>query len=252
MSMFLIVLLVVATVLTGVRWRRTFRVLLVVTALMALAIGCGVVPRQMLQNLQAGYPDELTQAWRPRAAIVVLGGGIQQTPDTHQLQVGPFVYSRIVKGLELYRQCKHAGGACVVILSGGDPEKLGNSEARVYAELLQRLGADSADIVVEGNSMNTWQNAQFCAAWLAAHPQDQVVLVSSGLHVRRGVLYFSHFGVHAAGVRADYEKAPLLPVPLALNFLLTDLALHEYAGLVRYHVYQYMGWNVQAQRPGAL
>ena len=30
-----------------------------------------------------------------------------------------------------------------------------------------------------------------------------------------------------------------------------DLALHEYTGIARYHVYNAMGWNVQATKPGA-
>jgi hypothetical protein len=31
-----------------------------------------------------------------------------------------------------------------------------------------------------------------------------------------------------------------------------DLTLHEYAGLVRYRVYEMLGWNIKAQSPGAL
>jgi hypothetical protein len=31
-----------------------------------------------------------------------------------------------------------------------------------------------------------------------------------------------------------------------------DLALHEYTGLVRYRVYEMLGWNIKAQHPGAL
>ncbi len=77
-------------------------------------------------------------------------------------------------------------------------------------------------------------------------------LVSSGIHLRRSVLYFTHFGVAAQPVRADYVSAMMSPIPLSYNFLVADLALHEYAGVVRYFVYQRMGWNVRAKRPGAL
>jgi uncharacterized SAM-binding protein YcdF (DUF218 family) len=79
-----------------------------------------------------------------------------------------------------------------------------------------------------------------------------VVLVTSGLHLRRSILYFSHFGVHALPARADYVRAAMSPLPVTYNFLLMDLALHEYAGLVRYRVYEMLGWNIKARNPGAL
>ena len=44
----------------------------------------------------------------------------------------------------------------------------------------------------------------------------------------------------------------LSPSPLSYNFLLADLAIHEYVGVLRYSVYQFMGWNVSAERPGSL
>ena len=51
------------------------------------------------------------------------------------------------------------------------------------------------------------------------------------------------------------EKVPVGGVlswlPLSYNFAMADLALHEYTGIVRYHVYNAMGWNVQATKPGA-
>ena len=78
------------------------------------------------------------------------------------------------------------------------------------------------------------------------------MLVSSGVHVRRATLYFSHFLDHVTAVRADYLQPILASVPLGYNIALTDLALHEYAGIARYHVYQRLGWNVMARGAGAL
>jgi hypothetical protein len=33
---------------------------------------------------------------------------------------------------------------------------------------------------------------------------------------------------------------------------MADVALHEYAGIARYHLYNAMGWNVAATKSGAL
>jgi len=70
--------------------------------------------------------------------------------------------------------------------------------------------------------------------------------------VRRSVLYFSHFGVRPLGVRADYGRAPVSLLPQAYSIMMADVAIHEYLGVLRYHVYNWLGWNVRAVEPGAL
>ena len=248
----LLLLVAAAAVLVRTRRRQGGRILFVVAGILLVSIGCGPLPALVLKNLEAGYADASVLSWHQSAAIIVLGGGLEQVADTHTAEVPAIVYGRIVKTLELYLQCKRNGKACIVIVSGGDPHKLGASEATVYGEVLVKAGVDPADLVLEGRSLNTWQNAQFCAAWLQTHPQEQVVLVTSGVHLRRGMLYFSHFGIRALPVRADYVGAMMGPLPLAYNFLLMDVALHEYAGLLRYDVYELLGWNIKAEHPGAL
>lgn len=87
---------------------------------------------------------------------------------------------------------------------------------------------------------------------LKAHPVEQMFLVTSGIHLRRGVLYFGHFGLRGQPVRADYVSALPSLIPQSYNFLVMDLAVHEYIGYLRYFVYEWMGWNVTAQRPGSV
>ena len=158
----------------------------------------------------------------------------------------------IDKAAALYRECRLAGHACKIEVSGGDARGLGQPEAAIYAGDLQRLGVDAADLLLEPRSMNTWQNAQFSGPLLQASGADRVLLVSSGFHLRRGMLYFSHFGIRATPVRADYVDGVLSWLPLSYNFTMADLSLHEYAGIARYRLYNAMGWNVQATRAGAL
>ncbi len=78
----------------------------------------------------------------------------------------------------------------------------------------------------------------------------QVVLVSSGIHLKRGERYFAHFGVDATSVSADYLAAMPSILPLAYNFAVADLALHEYAGLIRYDIFNALGWNAARTEPG--
>jgi uncharacterized SAM-binding protein YcdF (DUF218 family) len=136
------------------------------------------------------------------------------------------------------------------LVSGGDPQHHGAAEAAVYGETLRRLGVDPADLVLEERSANTWQNAQFSKPLLEARHPDTEYLVSSGIHLRRAILYFARFGILVTPVRGDYARAISTPLPTSYNLLLTDVTLQEYVGIIRYYVYEKLGWNVASAGPG--
>ncbi len=247
----LLILVLLAIVLAFLAWRRCSRTLLALVVVMWLAIGCGPVPIWLLNRLQSYAAADAPIAWGQRNAIVLLGAGTVRTGNG-RVEANLAAYGRIGKTAMLYRACRQTGRLCKVEVSGGDARRLGESEAAVYADDLQRLGVDAADLLLESRSMNTWQNAQFSAPLLKSWGADRVLLVSSGFHLRRGMLYFTHFGIQATPVRADYVDGEMSWLPLAYNFTMTDVALHEYAGIARYHWYNAMGWNVQATKPGSL
>lgn len=230
-------------------WRRSALALFLALLLLILGIGCGPVPAWLLRSLEAGYPAQPGAGWGTRTGIILLGGGTERVADSGAIETSPLAYGRLVKALEVYRACKQHGGACFILASGGDPRHHGVSEAAAYGLQLQHLGVAQADIVLEGRSVSTWQNAQFCAAALSQHPADRLLLVTSGIHLRRALLYFGHFGLHPAPVRADYVAAVMSPVPLAYNFLLADLALHEYSGIF---LYPLVGRHLAHDRPGSI
>jgi uncharacterized SAM-binding protein YcdF (DUF218 family) len=247
----LLLLALIAAGLAWKGWRRSAWALFAAVLALTLAIGCGPATQWLLRDLQAGYTGDTSTGQGARTAIILLGGGTERAGDG-AVETVPLAYGRLVKALDLYLACKQQGGECFILASGGDPRRHGVSEAAVYGAQLARLGVPPADVVLEERSLNTWQNAQFCAQLLRQHPADAVVLVTSGMHLRRSQLYFGHFGVHGSPVRADYVNATMSLVPLAYNFLLADLAMHEHEGIVRYHLYQALGWNVTAGAPGAL
>ena len=251
MLLFVVLLVAAAYGCSLLRWRWSGRVILFLALALLLGIGCGPIPSYLLRNLQSGYADVAAVREAPRTAIILPGNGTERVPPA-SVEVAPLAYGRVMKTLELYQACKLKGGSCTIVVTGGDPQHHGASEAAVYSARLRLLGVDSADILVEGRSLNTWQNAQYTAELLKAHPVEQLFLVTSGIHLRRSLLYFGHFGLHGQPVRADYVSAMPSVTPQSFNFLVTDLAIHEYVGYWRYFVYEWMGWNVTAARPGSL
>ncbi|NII09725.1 YdcF family protein [Oleiagrimonas sp. C23AA] len=242
------VLALLAAVLVGLRRRRTGLALGVVALLLVLLAGDGPLPRWLLSNLERGYATRVDH-WGQRNAIILLGAGTVRG-DSGPLEPGLFAHGRMLRAVMLYRDCKQTGAVCAIEVSGGDARGLGESEAQVYARQLLALGVPKADLLLEGRSMNTWQNAQFSAPLLAQFHADRLVLVSSATHLRRAQLYFGHFGIHATPIRGDYLTASPSWLPQAYNLTLTDVALHEYIGVARYHVYQAMGWNAASKHAG--
>lgn len=239
---FFLLLLVIGLLLLWRRRRRSGPVFIVLALAWLFYAGCGPLTGTLLGNLQSGFPPDVT-SWGQRNYIILLGAG---TVRSGAGVVEPSFYAngRILRATELYRSCKATGAECKLEVSGGDAMKLGRSEAETYAITLDRLGVPRADLVLEGNSMNTFQNAQFTQPLLKTFGADKVVLVSSGVHLKRSVLYFAHFGIRAEPVRGDYVNARYDWLPSSENIFYADFAIHEYTGIICYHLYNAMGWNV--------
>ncbi|WP_299020097.1 YdcF family protein [uncultured Photobacterium sp.] len=247
---FLILVITIATAFSLLKWRKTSTTLYTLSALFFLAVGCGFVPAYLLDNLQSPYDKKPTIQWSKQNAIVLLGAGTEKIAQTENIEPGMFSFGRLFESAALYNDCKKSGANCKIIISGGDAKYNGSPEALIYQETLVQLGILKDDIIPEPNSMNTWQNAQFTSTMLRQEKADKVVLVSSGIHLRRSLIYFAHFGINPIAVRADYLDAIPSTLPLSYNIAITDFAVHEYIGIARYHVYNAMGWNPTRTKPG--
>jgi len=244
----LLVLLLLAAWLHRLCWRRTARVVLVASVLLFFGIGCGALPRLLTRSLQGPYEAEPAIAWAPRNAIVVLGAGSAVAGD-QRLQPSFFVDGRLLKAAQLYSACKAAAKECHLVVSGGDSQGHGEAEAVIYGRAFRALGIPAADMTLESRSMSTWQNAQFSRPILAAYAPQHIVLVTSGIHLRRSLLYFAHFGIVPQPVAGDWINTRREIAPDSWDFFVMDATLHEYLGILRYRVYNLMGWNAPKAPP---
>jgi uncharacterized SAM-binding protein YcdF (DUF218 family) len=232
-------------------WRRRrwlARGLVVLAVLLFLAMGCGFLPRLLLSRLEAPYARQPALQWARGNAIVLLTGDALPIPGG-AVEPSLDAYGRITQAAMLYNGCRRAGAGCKLLVSGGDPAHLGTSLAVSYGAVLRRLGVPAQDLILESRSKTTWQNAQFSRPLLGALGVQRIWLVSSAFHLQRSLLYFAHFGISVTPVRGDYLRAEFGAWPGWSNLSLTELALHEYVGIARYHVYNAMGWNPPQMPP---
>lgn len=216
-----------------------------VLAIVAL-VGCGPGAQIVLDGLQAPHQAAGTVNWSPSNAIVLLGAGTDMVAGSQEPHV--FSYGRIVRTAQLYRDCaRGVSRRCVVIVSGGTLDGRPSSEASVYARHLEHLGVPHAQIVLEDGSRNTWENARNTSALLRQGGYPTAVVVTSAVHIPRSRQYFRHFGSNPRFLASDYLSALPSWIPASYNFTLTDVALHEHIGQLRYHVYNRLGLNEPAE-----
>jgi uncharacterized SAM-binding protein YcdF (DUF218 family) len=249
--LWLLVLVLIGFFFGLFRWQRCQWTLYGLALALFLTSACGPLPKWLLIHLQAPYAVRPDISWTQRNAIVLLGAGTARVAGTRNVEPTIFADGRIIEAYALYRSCKQASGHCKLVVSGGDAFRNGMPEADSYAAVLQSMGVDQSDLVLEARSMNTWQNAQFVQPLLHAYQPQRVVLVTSAFHMRRAQAFFAHFGMDAIPVRGDYIQARLTWLPNVWNMTLTDTALHEYLGMLTYHIYNALGWNAPPSRYGA-
>ncbi|RSD28915.1 YdcF family protein [Vibrio pectenicida] len=246
----LLLLLLFAVAAKAFKWKKTLYISLSIFFTLFTLIGTGVVPSYLLDNLQTQYQVKKEVPWSSNNAIVLLGAGTQLIQTDGSFEPTFFSYGRIHETATQYYSCVKQDSICKIIISGGDAQNNGVTEADIYQKELLRLNVPKQDIILEADSVNTWQNAQFTSVLLNQQQAETIVLVSSGLHMQRSQLYFKHFGIKTVPVRADYMDARISTMPLWYNFAVTDFALHEYAGILRYYVYNFMDWNATQEQPG--
>ena len=244
-----IVLLILALVLRRrPRWRTGLSI--AVLAVLALASNRWVA-LSLARSLEWRYlPSGDIQ---PAGAIVLLGGGTDPAePPRPMVQING-AGERVIYAAYLYKNQK----APIILASGGNLEFVGakpTTPASDMASLLSFMGVPTQDIWEEDQSQNTYEDAVFSARMLKARNIQQVILVTSALHMPRSVALFEKQGIKAIPAPADFTvtragwndliHAPLPAqvinlLPSASNLNLTSNVLKEYLGLVVYRLY---GW----------
>ena len=152
--------------------------------------------------IEAQAGPRTVQAVPAAPVMVVLGGGVagpraplRPYPDLNAAG------DRLWHAARLY----HAGKAPRVLLSGGVTRTGDGSEAEAMRRFLIDMGVPAAAIELEDASQNTAGNAALTAQALKTQGVDQVILVTSALHMPRARRLFDRAGLTVHAAPADHE-----------------------------------------------
>jgi len=176
----------------------------------------------------------------PRTAIVMLGGGTEYRDG--QLVPKPDVYARIALAAALHAKCAREGGVCRVIVTGGNPQHHTSAEADNYVPYLLHAGVPSADLVIENQSLTTWQNARNVAPIVHAENNETLLLVTSSYQMQRAMLDFRRFDMNPLPAVSSVRLVKRGLLPRVANLDSAETALHELIGIAQFYVYRMIGW----------
>jgi uncharacterized SAM-binding protein YcdF (DUF218 family) len=235
---FLVGLGVLGAILSATRLSSLGRGLMITAAVLLVVAAFSPAGRLLLYPLESRFPP-WDAGQRAPDGIIVLGGSIDAdvslARDTPVVRRSP---DRIIAAAALARQYPNAR----VVFTGGSPRLVSDArEADYAAALFESLGVDKSRLIMERQSRNTHENAEFTKALVAPKPGERWVLVTSAFHMPRSIGLFRKAGFPVEAYPVDWwvggRRDALSFTTLALGGLSrTDIAVREWFGLIAYRV----------------
>ncbi len=181
----------------------------------------------------------------PFDIAIVMGGALRTVdPVTGRVVFGNGA-DRLLQAMTLYRD----GRAGKILLTGGSGFvwRQDIRESPLLKEVLLKFNVPAEDIIVEGTSRNTYENARNSAKLIHAHyPDGKYLLITSAYHMRRSMACFHKAGIQVTPFSVDPHAAASgwapanLVLPDAAHLGAWDMLFHEWAGCVAYRLAGYL------------
>jgi uncharacterized SAM-binding protein YcdF (DUF218 family) len=222
--------------------RRTLAIVVISLAFLSIYGIQYLVARLLIWPLTPFDPSRADSS--RRTAVVVLGSGSVNTLDWDgqtRSYVDRTAAIRVTEAVRIFKILNPA----FVVSSGGEPHtgRTGAPTGETMKDALLSAGVPAGRILVETQSKTTRDEALVVAPLVEAHGVTQVILVTSGVHMRRSLGAFRAVGIRAIpAIARELEPDP----PLGFILLPTKEGLgqasenaHETAGLIYYWL---RGW----------
>jgi uncharacterized SAM-binding protein YcdF (DUF218 family) len=226
--------LIAGTILLFTRWNRAGRTLVAVGIVLFLIAGVSPLSLVLTKNLESRFPVWDDTRGAPEG-FIVLGGAVDPTGSALRKTVKMDGNAeRLTMVAELSRKFPSAK----VVYSGGNSFG-GPPEADYVQPLFESFGISPDRIMLERDSRNTAENAEFSKAMLKPKAGDRWVIITSAIHMPRSIGSFRAVGFDVEALPVDWQTSGIESLlSLSRHFLgsmgATDAATREYIGLLAY------------------
>ena len=196
-----------------------------------------ILPYYAVQTLEHRFPQPEATDLNPEVIIVLggwQGGGASFiSPDTPPISAAG---DRLIAALILAQKFPQAK---LYFPGGLKLDHIGASEDDISHATIKGLGLPESQVIIEGESRNTAENASYVRAMMDDTRQGQVVLITSASHMPRAISSFQKEGIDPLAYPVDHKtNAHRMPWTLIYKQgqTLMGTALHEWVGLMAYYV----------------
>ena len=216
---------------------RLRAITLFLTVFVGFNLAVPILPYYAVQALEHRFPQPEAADLNPEVIIVL--GGWQGAGASFTSPDAPPISSagdRLIAGLILAKKFPQAK---LYFPGGLKTDHIGASEDQTSRAVINGLDLPASQVIIEGESRNTAENASYVRAMMDDSRQGQVVLITSALHMPRAISSFQKEGLNPLAYPVDYKtKAEEMPWTLIYKqgAALIDKGLHEWVGLVAYYI----------------
>jgi len=180
-------------------------------------------------------PLEMTQL-KANDAIVVIGGGVNG--NGFEYESGISVNRNTLIRLQYTAYLAKKYPRKLIVTSGGYTGKFREGDVMKYI-LVNSFGVKNP-ILVENNSRNTDENAEFVAKLLLDKNIHNIILITEAYHMRRAMMLFKKYGLNPTAASTNYYSninatTPTLSIiPNAGSIFQVSTMYHEILGYLIY------------------
>lgn len=216
---------------------RLRAITLIVTVFVGFNLTVPILPYHAVKALEHHFPQPQAEALNPEV-IIVLGGWQGAGASFTSPDIPPIgsAGDRLIAGLIL---AKKFPDAKLYFPGGLKMDEIGVSEKDISQAVITGLGLPLSQVIIEGESRNTAENASYVRAMMGDSQDGQVVLITSASHMPRAIGSFQNAGLNPLAYPVDYKtRADQMPWTLIYKQggSLMAIALHEWVGLVAYYM----------------
>jgi uncharacterized SAM-binding protein YcdF (DUF218 family) len=186
------------------------------------------------------YETPQTSLKKPYQWCIILGGGMMRSGEGYRTGE---TADRFVQPLLLYKK----GLVKKLLITGGNVNIKGlkiddTQESKKVKEVLIAMGVAEKDIYLEENARNTHENATYTKKMLVPYLAEEMVLVTSAMHMPRAKACYIKEGIKVVVYPADIKKKDTpsgildLVIPQERNLSKFAELIREMTGFVIYKV----------------
>ncbi len=173
------------------------------------ALSTKQLSHKLVHFLEKDYPIQSIDLKGKSGVAVVLGCGVKHYgyEDGSEVELANVAMLRCLQAVE---QAKRNPLLKIIVTGGVVLRDFGPSEAEVMKHFIVKMGIDAERVVVEGNSLNTWESAINIKKILAGKQdmnggdvQNPLYLITTRMHLWRSSLVFKKAGLHTVLIPAD-------------------------------------------------